>query len=599
MKLKDLIVKAFEKAGIETPKPSHEQNKKQTDNRLNQNHKKKNRNRRRKRKFSQVAPTDLQLAAKARPHAEDGSQTKLLTGKDSPFNVPVRKTKIPKKEEKRTKTAAPKQIIAPVEPEFDQQFTLLLDPKSEARWQSVESTEHLTPFPFWTRPIPRLNRSPDLELRLGLDFGTSTTKVIIGDMGLQKAYAIPFYDCLDSQRYLLPSRLYLDNGAASLASGNQCFTDMKLRILREADNPENQAHVTLFLALVIRHAIAWLLTEQNDLYGKSNIAWRLAIGLPSIHLTEQRDTYIKFARSAWLLARTAEPLTLDLAKSVLADYAAMHAHTAGLDVGDIDVTAIPEIAAQIFGYVISDGFDPHDQKAFLLADVGAGTVDAALFRARRSKGKTNYDFYTANVELNGVMVLHQERLRWWERAITALQPPRPLLLEQLKLELDSHQAIGLIPSDVVQYFSGCELEFVQDEFSPDYKMRNKLIRQIRGDILHRAYMEGHWGKRDLLDIPFYLCGGGSRMSLYQSVQKEICSSHPNYTWLKASPRQITLPRNLVAPYLAEVDYDRLTVAYGLSFDDVGKVYKQPPEPLVKVSYDSIQPRTWWDRYIEK
>ena len=52
------------------------------------------------------------------------------------------------------------------------------------------------------------------------------------------------------------------------------------------------------------------------------------------------------------------------------------------------------------------------------------------------------------------------------------------------------------------------------------------------------------------------------------------------TWLKATPRVLHLPSDLEAPGVIQAEYDRLSVAYGLSFLDVGKIVKKIPPPLV-------------------
>jgi len=46
---------------------------------------------------------------------------------------------------------------------------------------------------------------------------------------------------------------------------------------------------------------------------------------------------------------------------------------------------------------------------------------------------------------------------------------------------------------------------------------------------------------------------------------------PEFKWLKARRRELGIPGELEAPGLAQVDYDRLSVAFGLSFVDVGTV----------------------------
>lgn len=78
------------------------------------------------------------------------------------------------------------------------------------------------------------------------------------------------------------------------------------------------------------------------------------------------------------------------------------------------------------------------------------------------------------------------------------------------------------------------------------------------------------------DIPVYLCGGGSRHSLHQRLTQ--ANNHSFYSWMRVSFRALNKPSNLDAPGLSRLDFDRLSVAYGLSFLDVSKVVKAIPRP---------------------
>lgn len=51
----------------------------------------------------------------------------------------------------------------------------------------------------------------------------------------------------------------------------------------------------------------------------------------------------------------------------------------------------------------------------------------------------------------------------------------------------------------------------------------------------------------------------------------------------------------MAPGLPTADFDRLSVAYGLSFLDLGKVLKAVPKPVIPVTSSDA----WRDNYIEK
>ncbi|OYU41990.1 MAG: hypothetical protein CFE44_26590, partial [Burkholderiales bacterium PBB4] len=68
-----------------------------------------------------------------------------------------------------------------------------------------------------------------------------------------------------------------------------------------------------------------------------------------------------------------------------------------------------------------------------------------------------------------------------------------------------------------------------------------------------------------------------------------------YTWLKAECWVMGVPDDLVAEGVAEYEYDRLSVAYGLSRLEVGKVVKALPRPRLAISPVNI----WRDNYVDK
>ena len=92
----------------------------------------------------------------------------------------------------------------------------------------------------------------------------------------------------------------------------------------------------------------------------------------------------------------------------------------------------------------------------------------------------------------------------------------------------------------------------------------------------------------------FLCGGGSRGKFYAGLEKLVQSPH-GFPWLSVQPWQLGFPKDLIADGVSPEDFDRLSVAYGLSKLEVGKVTKAMPSPKV-----SMPPSvTFVDRFIDK
>lgn len=439
------------------------------------------------------------------------------------------------------------------------------------------------------------------EVAIGLDFGTSSVKVIVGDSVLEKAFAVPFSDGSDIRRYLLPCRLHETSEGFSLSGvGGNVHRDLKLALLADPTDGEAQIRVAAFLALVIRHTRGWLLSEQNDVYVQTNILWKLAIGLPAAHhlQDERQGLFQRVALAGWLAASSGkQALDRDAISVALARAAQLSSGDKPVRISeDIEVSVVPEIAAQIYGYVASNRFDKQAQNLFLMVDVGAGTVDSSLFQVRAGRGgKFGFTFYTTEVQPNGVMNLHRNRMQWWEGALANAGGDFKPDSTQFHLSKFSTDRMTSIPEAYNGYFSDISVEFRDGVEDPDQSFfMKRVVAQVRGKTLYRTWKDKFLSQQDLSGIPMFLCGGGTRMRFYRNLEQEI-QHMPGCTWLKGVPRPIEMPRRLIAPGLSAQEYDRLSVAFGLSFLDVSEVIKAVPKATI--APDRVV--NWRNNYIDK
>ncbi|MTW21386.1 hypothetical protein [Allochromatium palmeri] len=226
--------------------------------------------------------------------------------------------------------------------------------------------------------------------------------------------------------------------------------------------------------------------------------------------------------------------------------------------------------------------------------VGAGSVDSSLFQVKKARGgRWDFEFFTSVVEPHGVINLHRYRINWWKNALQEQGGNSDLLssLEQLKFATDRDFAI---PEHCSHYFDAIETSFHGSEQTPDESFYGKVKGQVQNQNSWRTWKNNLLSQNDLKGIPAFYCGGGMRMPFYCSLQRALRSC-PNMTWLCANPHRIDLPNNLEAPGVRREDYDRLTVAYGLSFLEVGKVIKAIPSPRLTTTPESC----WRDHYPDK
>lgn len=430
------------------------------------------------------------------------------------------------------------------------------------------------------------------EVVLGLDFGTSCVKVVIGDSALGKAFAVPFCNGDGIGRFLLPSRLCQTGRVFSLETGTHTYRDLKLSLLASPDDPILQRRVVAFLALIIRRARGWLLTEHAATYKRTGIAWKLAVGLPAAqhHQTPLSTLFERLSLVAWIIAGAAAEVTDTAIQSLLADCTV--ADATGVDV---EVTVVPEIAAQIYGFVASNSFDKKAPNIYLMADVGSGTVDSSLFHVKQGKGgRWDFEFYTSVVEPNGVSNLHRHRVNWWSEALAKAGAPQGLINDLAASKLITDQQLST-PESFRDYFDGVQTKFRDSVKTPDEDFFGlRVLAQVQGKTLWRTWKDNLLPQSSLVNIPFFMCGGGVRMGYYQELEPRLASM-PGYTWLKAECWVMGVPGDLVADGVAEAEYDRLSVAYGLSKLEVGKIVKALPQPKLAIA----PVKSWADNYVDK
>lgn len=413
---------------------------------------------------------------------------------------------------------------------------------------------------------------PARELVMGLDFGTSSTKVVVADITMNAAYAVPFMDSVGVASYLLPSALLeTQAGAYALSGAGKRHADLKLAMLADLADERACAKVCAFLALTIRQARAWLYESKRDQLMRADILWTLAIGQPADQAASEhhRHHFEYLAKVAWQLAGDEGPIRVDAALRIWRQ-------RGELDLEDeLEVRPMAELSAQIHGFVSSSHFDVRQPNIYLLVDVGAGTVDASLFHVKKDKGGTvSFDFFTHAVELLGAANLNRARLAWWQaqlRDVQRLLEPgnRKLMdriaetvaeLERLKLPTEFR---GRYPESYRGYVNGVEVGFQGGAKSPDDHFYRHVRNQVAGKVLYGAWKQKLLTQAAVSGMPFFLCGGGGRHPFYAALKSRLQKTE-GCTWLNAKPRELALPTNIMAPGVAHGDYDRLSVAYGLS-----------------------------------
>lgn len=450
---------------------------------------------------------------------------------------------------------------------------------------------------------PSLTEAEDdpAEIYIGLDFGTSTTKVILQDSHRLVPYAVPFAQVGIGNPYLFPSRVYLSGGDYSLdrpadnGASTVTIRDLKITLMRRPEQVEYMIHATAFLALIIRHARGWLFSAHGDTYKSSQIEWGLNLGLPAEKSEDARlnKRFMAIAVAAINLAARPGSITKQVAGRCLVDATRASAgkdiHELGLTVHPDMVGIFPEIAAQVVGFVESESWDGESRPYITLIDIGAGTVDASFFSVEgKGKNKRKFRFFQNRVEENGVMNLHRARIDWLRNMLAKQNIVSTALTSYLDQLYQPTDRLSGIPNSVAHYISGLSItgdDHVDDEFKR-LRYRQQLIGEVIRPVHEKRVPYGdHWD-----DLPVFICGGGSRMPLYANIVNEL-NNTMGMSWFKGRRYSLSRPKKLIAAGLSDHEYDRLSVAYGLSFPEIGKIIKsgEIPDFDMKSASRRLQP----------
>lgn len=432
---------------------------------------------------------------------------------------------------------------------------------------------------------------PPRYLVVGLDWGTSCTKVVIRDpYGPDSpAYLVNFGKLGDEElRHLLPTCLFLShNGEASLREehGWRSLTRLKLNLMegkgsvsygRFSACPKEIA--ALYLGLVLRYAREWFIRTHEDIYGTYEIEWQLNLGIPAASHddVETCNTFREVALVGWQLSQHVT-VTLEKAHDAFQE---VSDGTFDAGIADYNVNVVPEVAAQVVGYAQSN---LRRKGLHLLIDVGAATLDVAGFILTERDGEDRYNILRAQVEPLGTTSLEQERWGALKKlASKVFSSRRAMDTWARKVTAARQNPMHKVHSDLREYFpchvrsriSLGQQRSIEEDFQADcFKVLREVIADLRGNRDPNAPM---WNQ----GLPIFLAGGGRSIKVYNRALANLNAWRDRHLRAHAfKVRSLPMPASLQSKYLRPEDAHRFSVAYGLSYpiDDIGVV--KPPHRI--------------------
>ena len=415
-----------------------------------------------------------------------------------------------------------------------------------------------------------------VQLVIGFDFGTSFSKIVVGETRVR--YAVPFEDfVIGDNPYLLPSSLSVLNET------NQCslnisteagivYDNLKMPLIERDFSNNIRARAVAFMALVFQHTRTWLINTHGSVYKDREIEWFVNIGLPtdSFHDEELSSVYLTIAQAAWYVSEFEDDVNFSKVFEIVERN---DAQSNSLPSDRINV--FPEFSAQLAGYVRSPRRRPG---LHVTIDVGGGTLDVTAFNVHKDDGEDVFPNFSKKVKPLGVRYLVEFRLREFNSEIDRNFSPFDDLLSN---------------NEFANMFNvnNSKLAQIDEPFHDKVKGTIATVMLNTSRIFPKA---SHWdptanGYGD--PVPGFFCGGGVLSDFYLNLLLELEELDPPY---RIRAIQLPTPDDLNALGTGANVYSRLAVAYGLSFDpfDIGRV--RQVENVQRIDAD---PTDFRDAYV--
>ncbi len=401
-----------------------------------------------------------------------------------------------------------------------------------------------------------------IDVVLGLDLGTSCTKVVIGDRGLRhESHAVPLLPRESGlAKFLLPTRV-----------GRE--PNLKLRLMDTPGDKRTRDLMALYLASVMRWAIQWFLREGPPAYRQLELEWSLSLGFPG-KIVNRGPLAEAYMDAAGLAAACLDDTgNLDLARICALRQQGL---TGSRLIPVSRIRLYPEIAAQLAGYINSP-FRLHGN--LLLIDVGAGTVDVSTIILHPDGEREVCSFHFCEIDRLGTVPLLQARVNAMNAAIPnsavftfdAVQDGVLAAPDDLRALLRP----GEYPSPrLTKAFKQASEDFAEKLLSVIIRCLSRF--RVRQQQVHDKDDFDPWPTK----LRYFLTGGGSRMPFYRDliVSGVLENRLLSYTRWHRDPHRrrvrneglernsLMPPNNLMGfPGNLASDFDRLSVAHGLAY----------------------------------
>ncbi|RWE54184.1 hypothetical protein [Mesorhizobium sp.] len=402
-------------------------------------------------------------------------------------------------------------------------------------------------------------------LNLGIDFGTSFTKVCFRDVGTEDSFLVTF-DAISAHDALLPSIVAVDK-KGTLYTADQAprgavlvpYLKMRLAgspigedlpVVDGVDLGSREATCALaswFLARVLSRSQEWIRKHERDRLKNRIPVWSANIGVPVEHYDSVAiDTFRRVLGTSWIWVANAR-----LPKTVGEAVSAYRRDVDRLEGEVSDFHAVPEIAAAVQSFVMS-----REAVAgiYVYFDIGGGTVDGVAFKFLNHHGERRVNFYSGKVSPLGISALASALGSGSPRDIDEKKLKRLISNGNFEVLGGFEHRVRQLVGEVVITAKRKDGRNWQEDAIQDQDAR-KTIRHLGG-----------LDRKKMAPLVVFLGGGGAPSAWYQTA---ISSTYDKFQHFanQIPPYQlveVAAPRDLDMKGLASSDFRRFAISYGLS-----------------------------------
>lgn len=453
------------------------------------------------------------------------------------------------------------------------------------------------------------------EIAIGFDFGTSSSKITIRDRQAGNSFAISFSQSSGVDRYLLPSKIYQRGTSFSLDSGDKEFSSLKIRVISSSPSNEDILATVAYFALVIRHARSQFFSQYDNNYRGQCFIWRLNVGIPArtVQKFEIKKRILDICRAAFICSYGDNDIVLlsdaqhvldiisnenfsthfnNLPKELQISFG--NSYDVFLEEG---IQIYPEIMAQIHGFVRSNAWNPESNPHILMIDIGAGTLDISLCDVVKNIDSV-YSYYPLACVVEGLGVSNFVKSRIdkvFELANSLPSEQQESILQTLLCLDNINYGRISVPSSLKEMFEGFKFSIENSEERFDSEFKRLICSVLYKKTTYEASKTYLPGDSTWKPFPVFVCGGGSRMDFYKNIIK-FYSKNDSYH-ARFDIKELPKPKDLFNLKDNLIDYDRLSVSYGLGYWDLGEFLADFESPKIEILGDESS--VWTDKFISK